>query len=192
MDFPDGSEIKTLHFKCKGQEFDPWSRTNISSVARCGQKRKKSIENQGELVWQNASLRSRTVNQGVSLGILRRVVYDWEQLDGEVTASLSIQRPWTILYSPLGLKTGRIEVLQGDWHGTKSLYWISFEIRGWRPCCFLWFYGISVPGGEVTRFFKVIFIGMTNLNIPGILWPQFFNFFGGIFLGWTVHVLYNT
>lgn len=190
MDFPDGPEIKTLHFNARGMSLIP-DQGLTSQVLQGVVKKEKEYWESGWAGLQNASLRSRTVKQGVSLGIWEGLSMDWEQLDGEVTASLNIQRPWTILYAPLGLKTGRIEVLQGDWHGTKSLYWISFEIRGWRPCWASGSMEYRCLEEKLLDFFKVIFIGMTNLNIPGILWSQFFNFLGNI-LGWTVHVLYNT
>lgn len=47
----------------------------------------------------------------------------WKELDeGELQLHFMIWRSWTILYSPLSLKTGRIEVLQGDRDGTRSVF----------------------------------------------------------------------
>ena len=41
MDFPGGPVVKTLHFHCRGYEFDPGWRTKISQATQCGQKKKK-------------------------------------------------------------------------------------------------------------------------------------------------------
>ena len=43
MDFPGGPVVKTLHFHCRGHEFDPGWRTKISQATQCGQKKKKEI-----------------------------------------------------------------------------------------------------------------------------------------------------
>ena len=44
MDFPGGPVVKTLHFHCRGYEFDPGWRTKISQATQCGQKKKKKKE----------------------------------------------------------------------------------------------------------------------------------------------------
>ena len=42
MDFPGGPVVKTLHFHCRGHEFDPGWRTKISQATQCGQKKKRN------------------------------------------------------------------------------------------------------------------------------------------------------
>lgn len=167
-------KLRLCTSKCKGEEFDPWSRTKISSVARCGQKRKRVLRIR--VSWHAECIfTSKDCKPGCILGYLSRVVFGvgttgWRG----IIASLKIQRSWTILYSPLGLRTGRL-----TWH-QKPIF-DQFWDRGWRPCRAAGSMEYWCLEEKLLVFFKVLFIGMTNLNIPGILWSQFFNFLGEYF-----------
>ena len=44
MDFPGGPVVKTLHFHCRGHEFDPGWRTKIPQATQCGQKKKNRLK----------------------------------------------------------------------------------------------------------------------------------------------------
>lgn len=172
-------KLRLCTSNARGKSLIPDQGLTSQVLQGVAKKEKEYWESGVELGLQNASLRSRTVNQ----------VYPWVSEKGclwignnygEVTASTQHSETLNHSLFPLGLKTGRIGHCREIDMAPKPIL-NQFWDQGLKALLSLCLYGISVPGGEVTRFFKVIFIGMTNLNIPGILWTSSFSLLGGIF-----------
>ena len=133
----------------------------------------------------------------MSSGFWVRIVYVLGTIGWRgITVSFTIQRSCTILYSPFGLKTGRTEVLQGACHGTKSPYLMNFKlgVGGLTESLVLW--GIATWKESYLKSPLGWFLWEWQICLPWIfLIPCgsiHFSVLRGIFLSWTVHVLYDT